>query len=172
METTQIKQLALSLENNSTSGERLSALEDLQHIAKKQNMAALVGVHALSTILHFLSQQQATVEEYQEALDLIYRHALNQFAADYGSFDFCMIRLVKSREGDTAASNASIILSDTSYIELLLDLLDHEDLTVGVMASQILTEIHSQDGTTLEAQIQKCPDGVNYLSKFQLFPTY
>ena len=70
---TQIKQLTLSLESNSTSGERLSALEDLQHIVKKQNMAMLVGQYALEAILQFLRQQQATVEEHQEALDLIYR---------------------------------------------------------------------------------------------------
>ena len=71
----------------------------------------------------------------------------------------CAIRLLKNREADAAAANASIILSDPSYIELLLDLLEHEDLSVGVMASQIMTEIHSQDGAALESQIQQCPDG-------------
>eukprot|EP01035_Chromulina_nebulosa_P029590 gene29590-39239_t len=141
---TQIKQLTLSLESNSTSGERLAALEDLQHIVKKQNMAMIVGQYALEAILQFLRQQQATVEEHQEALDLIYR-------------------LLKNREADAAAANASIILSDPSYIELLLDLLEHEDLSVGVMASQIMTEIHSQDGAALESQIQQCPDGMNKL---------
>ena len=50
-----------------------------------------------------------------------------------------------------------------SYVELLMDLLEHEDLTVGVMASQIMTELHSLDGPLLESQIQKCPDGMNKL---------
>lgn len=76
---TQIKQLTLSLESNSTSGERLAALEDLQHIVKKQNMVMLVGQYALEAILQFLRQQQATVEEHQEALDLIYRLLNSQF---------------------------------------------------------------------------------------------
>jgi hypothetical protein len=39
------------------------------------------------------------------------------------------------------------------------DLLEHEDLTVGVMASQILTEIHAIDALKLENCIQNCPAG-------------
>jgi len=67
-----IQQLALSLDH-STSGERLSALEELQHILKKPNTAHFIGQNALKSILQFLSQQQVSVEEYQEALDLIDR---------------------------------------------------------------------------------------------------
>lgn len=44
-------------------------------------------------------------------------------------------------------------------MDLLLDLLEHEDLTVGVMTSQILTAIHAIDGSILEKQIQDCPAG-------------
>ena len=40
------------------------------------------------------------------------------------------------------------------------DLLEHEDLTVGVMASQILTEIHAIDALKLENCIQNCPAGM------------
>jgi len=60
-------------------------------------------------------------------------------------------------------------LSEASYVELLLDLLDHEDLTVGVMASQIMTELHSHGGEKLELQIQKCPDGQNDHSIISLY---
>lgn len=141
MEETNIRQLALSLEDHSTSSERLASLDELNHIVKKPNMAGLVGRLALRNLLHFLTQQQATVEEYLESLDLI-------------------DRLLKSREAGVAAENASIVLSDASYIELLLDLLDHEDATVGVMTSQIMTDIHSHDGAALEALIQRCPDGI------------
>ena len=58
-----------------------------------------------------------------------------------------------------AKANTDIILDDGNAIELLLDLLNHEDLTVGVMTSQILTEIHACNGSSLEMQIQQCPDG-------------
>ena len=40
-----------------------------------------------------------------------------------------------------------------------LDLLEHEDLTVGVMTSQILTEVHAIDPMKLEECIQDCPAG-------------
>lgn len=98
-----------------------------------------VGEYALKQILDFLKQQGST-EEYQEALDLMYR-------------------LIKLRDQDYAKKNTTIILEDYSNVELFLDLLDHEDLTVGVMTSQIMTELHANDGITLEALIQKCPDG-------------
>jgi hypothetical protein len=39
------------------------------------------------------------------------------------------------------------------------DLLEHEDLTVGVMTSQILTEVHAIDPMKLEECIQDCPAG-------------
>ena len=114
-------------------------MEELQSLAKSSKNNNYVGEYALKQILDFLKQQGST-EEYQEALDLIYR-------------------LIKLRDEDYAKKNASIILEEYSNIELFLDLLDHEDLTVGVMTSQIMTELHANDGATLEALIQKCPDG-------------
>lgn len=47
----------------------------------------------------------------------------------------------------------------TISLLLVSDLLEHEDLTVGVMASQILTEIHAIDALKLENCIQNCPAG-------------
>ena len=40
-----------------------------------------------------------------------------------------------------------------------LDLLEHEDFTVGLMTSQILTEVHAIDPLRLEECIQECPAG-------------
>jgi len=131
-----INQLASRLEN-ATSTERIYALQELQSHAKVN--PDIVGSFSLKKVLDFL-QEQGSAEEYQEALDLIYR-------------------LVKCRDKVAAASNANIILGDTNAVELLLDLLNHEDLTVGVMTSQILTEIHAANGPSLELQIQQCPDG-------------
>ncbi len=90
-------------------------------------------------MLDFLKEQGSS-EEYQEALDLIFR-------------------LVKSKDKVAAKKNADIILEETGNVELLLDLLEHEDPIIGVTTSQILTEIHAVDGASLEAQIQMCPDG-------------
>ena len=131
-----INQLASRLEN-ATSSERIDALQELQSLAR--STPDVVGAFSLKRVLDFL-QEQGSAEEYQEALDLIYR-------------------LVKCRDKVAAKANTDIILAETSAVELLLDLLEHEDLTVGVMASQILTEIHSNNGPTLEEQIQQCPDG-------------
>lgn len=52
--------------------------------------------------------------------------------------------------------------------DLLLELLGHEDMTVGVMASQILMELHTRAGTALENAIQQCPEGMTKL--LQLLP--
>jgi len=86
-------------------------------------------------------KDQASSEEYQEALELI-------------------SRLVKNKDRIAAASNTSIVLSDISNVELLLDLLEHQDAIVGVMTSELLTEIHSVSGGSLELAIQECPAGV------------
>lgn len=137
-----INQLASRLEN-ATNTERIDALQDLQSHAKVS--PEIVGSLSLKKVLDFL-QEQGSAEEYQEALDLIYR-------------------LVKCRDKNACKSNANIILGDVNAVELLLDLLNHEDLTVGVMTSQILTEIHACNGPSLELQIQQCPDG-----KHQLLP--
>ena len=131
-----VNQLASRLEN-ATSIERIDALQDLQSHAR--TAPEIVGSLSLKKVLDFL-QEQGSAEEYQEALDLIYR-------------------LVKCKDQRAAKANTDIILDDGNAIELLLDLLNHEDLTVGVMTSQILTEIHACNGSSLEMQIQQCPDG-------------
>lgn len=135
-----INQLASRLEN-ATSIERVYALQELQSHARAA--PEIVGSLSLRKILDFL-QEQGSAEEYQEALDVIYR-------------------LVKCKDQRASAANAGIILGDVNAVELLLDLLNHEDLTVGVMTSQILTEIHACNGAALEQQIQQIPDGMNKL---------
>jgi hypothetical protein len=131
-----VNQLASRLEN-ATSVERVYALQELQSHAKAS--PDLVGSLSLKKVLDFL-QEQGSAEEYQEALDLIYR-------------------LVKCKDQRACKANSEIILGDVNAVELLLDLLNHEDLTVGVMTSQILTEIHACNGAALEMQIQQIPDG-------------
>ena len=117
--------------------ERIDALQELQVLAR--SAPGIVGSLSLKKVLEFLLEQ-GSAEEYQEALDLIYR-------------------LVKCKDQQAAKANADILLSHMSTVELLLDLLNHEDLTVGVMTSQILTELHACNGALLEEQIQQCPDG-------------
>mmetsp|Transcript_340 Transcript_340/g.744 ORF Transcript_340/g.744 Transcript_340/m.744 type:complete len:180 (+) Transcript_340:115-654(+) len=135
-----INSLASRLEN-ATSTERIFALQELQSHAR--TVPELVGSLSLKPLLDFL-KEQGSAEEYQEALDLMYR-------------------LVKCRDKAASKANADIVLGDVQTVELLLDLLNHEDLTVGVMTSQILTEIHASNGAALEDQIQQCPDGMNKL---------
>ena len=131
-----IQQLVSRLENATTS-ERLDALQELQTLARSE--AKLVGAYALQKVLDFL-KDQGSAEEYQEALDLI-------------------DRLIKNRDKDAALANTEIVLTVTSNVELLLDLLEHKDATVGVMTSQILTEVHANDPIKLESCIQDCPAG-------------
>lgn len=132
----QVKQLAIRLDN-ATSVERIDTLQELQNIAKQT--PEVVGEFAMKKVLDLL-KEQGSAEEYQEALDLIYR-------------------LIKCRDKEAAKKNTSIILEEQGHVELLLDLLEHEDAIIGVTASQLLTEIHAVDGATLEAMIQLCPDG-------------
>lgn len=134
---TTIKQLLNRLEDSSSS-ERLNAIQELQALARTS--PDYVGDLSLQRIFKFL-YEQASPEEYQETLDLV-------------------IRLVKCREINVASANVNKILSESANIELLLDLLEHQDLTVAVMANQVLTEIHNNNGTELEKQIQECPAGI------------
>lgn len=136
-----VKQLAFRLEN-ATSIERIDALQELQSITKTE--PDVVGAISLQKVLDLL-REHGSSDEYQEALDLIYR-------------------LIKCKDKGAAKANSTLILSEQSNIELMLDLLEHEDLMIGVMTSQILTELHANDGLQLETQIQLCPDGtLNYL---------
>jgi len=104
-----------------------------------------VGKHCMQLLIDLLKEQGST-EEYQEALDLIYR-------------------LIKCPK-DTAAAVANselILLQKTDNIELLLELLEHKDMVVGITTSQILTEIHTACGLHLEKAIQDCHTGMNKL---------
>lgn len=140
-EITTINQLANRLSNNTYSNEKIEALQELQSLSR--SIPNIVGELALKKVLDFL-QDQGNTEEYQEALDLI-------------------SRLIKYRDKEISYNNTNIILNDISTIELLLDLLNHDDLTIGVMTSQILMEIHLCNGSKLELQIQQCPDAMNKL---------
>ena len=136
-----IRQMTIRLESDATTAERLEALEQLQGMARTQSAA--VGEVALGKAFEIL-QDGRSAEESQEALELINK-------------------LVTSRDRTAALSNTSLLLSQRDHVELLLYLLEHEDLTVGVQTSQILTELHANDGARLEALIQNCPEGMNKL---------
>ena len=84
-----------------------------------------------------LLKEQGSTEEYQEALDLIYR-------------------LIKCpKDPKAAVTNSELILqTKVDNIELLLELLEHMDMVVGITTSQILTEIHANCGPLLELAIQ------------------
>ena len=99
----------------------------------------LVCQEALPCILQVL-QDRASSEEYTECL-------------------YVLDSLVKCKDPAATAANAEQILEDSSNAELLLDLLEHADPTIGVMASQVLTELHAADAARLEDLIQLCPDG-------------
>lgn len=131
-----IKQLTSRLES-SVSAERIDALQELQ--AASRTSPDMVGELALKNVFDLLRSQSSS-DEYSEALDLT-------------------SRLIKTRDRDASMKNTQRILSDETSVELLLDLLEHSDMMVGVMTSEILTELHSNDREGLEAQIQKCPDG-------------
>lgn len=85
------------------------ALQELQNIAKQ--FPGIVGEFALKKELDFL-EDLGNSEEYQEALDLIFR-------------------LVKSKDKVATKKNTDIILEETDNVELLLDLLEHEDPIIG-----------------------------------------
>jgi hypothetical protein len=112
-----------------------------QSYAKKN--CAEVGQHTLQMVVDIL-KENGEADEYTEALDLI-------------------SRLVNPRYGDAAKGNAEILLGDVMTVELLLDLLEHDDGLVAVMASEILTNIHSLEADRLEGMIQMCPAGMTKL---------
>lgn len=136
----QILQLADRLEDAS-SNERLEAIQSLHQLAK--SYGSLVGECSMNKLLDLL-REHGSVDEYQDILDLI-------------------IRLLSKKDQMTATINAKLILSGNRNIDVFLDLLEHDDITVGVMTSQILSELHSLHGDLLETEIQNCPDGMNKL---------
>lgn len=123
----------------STLRERLSAINELQNIARVEPEE--VGLFALQKIMDILRRDDSSIEELQEALDLVEK-------------------LVARRSNSGAGkSNSELLLSDTSNIELLLDLLEHDDVITGVTAIKILTDLHLNDSVYLEKSIQQCPNG-------------
>jgi len=140
-----VRQVSIRLED-STSSERLEALEELQTLARQH--PALVCDVSLPRLLQVL-QERGSSEEYTETL-------------------YVIDSLVKCKDNLVAIKNTQALLADRDNVELLLDMLDHSDPTVGVMTSQILTEIHSHDAEKLEAMIQECPDGMNKLLQVRL----
>lgn len=116
-------------------------LSHLQTHAKKN--CAEVGQHALQMVVDLL-KENGEPDEYMEALDLI-------------------SRLVNPKYGQAARDNGAILLSEVNTVELLLDLLEHQDGLVAVMASEILTNVHSLEAERLESMIQMCPAGMTKL---------
>jgi hypothetical protein len=112
-----------------------------QSIAKSSPID--VGTYSLQVILDVLREHGGS-EEYLEALELI-------------------SKLVRSKDKDASVANTILILHDKMNIELLLDLLEHEDGLVAVMASEILSYIHTNQRLKLESTIQDCPAGMNKL---------
>jgi hypothetical protein len=70
---------------------------------------------------------------------------------------------VKSKIESASELNTKLILNEMNQVELLLDLLEHEDVLVGVMASEILTKMHAVASDELEQTIQDCPAGLTKL---------
>lgn len=137
--TIQIGKLVGRLDGGSSRNERLQTLKELRILAKKNSED--VGLFALQKTMDMLRRDGGNVEECQDILELVHR-------------------LVENRDNAAATENTILLLSDTSNVELLLDLLEHEDILIGVTASQILTELHSNNGVYLEKSIQQCPDGI------------
>ena len=73
-------------------------------------------------------------------------------------------RLLKTNtDSDAAVVNATILVSEIGTVEILLDLLEHEDGLIGIMASDLLRDIHALAPIALENAIHSCPAGMNKL---------
>lgn len=138
-----IKKLANRLENASSMHDRLSALVELQNLSKVENNAMEIGTYALQIVLDQLMHCD-TSEEYVEILDL-------------------MEKLINSKNKEANIKNSKSILSESRNVETLLELMCHENGTTSIIASQVLTLLHGNDGEFLEKSIQQCPNGLNRL---------
>jgi hypothetical protein len=140
----QILQLVSRLED-SHSQERIDAIGELSSLVR--NNASIIGKHAIPLLYDILRDSSNSLE-LQDALDLLEK----------------LITIKPSiLTSSIATDNVELMLSNANNVNLLLDLLEHTDLTVGVMTSQLLTAIHKINGSKLEQQIQVCPDGM-YIS--------
>ena len=181
-----IRQLTSRLEN-ATSAERLEALQELQTVSRSE--AKAVGEHALQKVLDFLKEQGSSEEyqESLDLIDrLIKTRDSNAAIANTGIIlstignielllgrilsIFVLPVLVPVPSLQTCLITSSLFRHDTLchdnkyflpflFNKTKLDLLEHEDFTVGLMTSQILTEVHAIDPLRLEECIQECPAG-------------
>lgn len=140
MSSQRIRALTFRLED-STKDERLKALSELQTIARRESK--LVAELSTQSLMEAL-QEQGEAEEYAEVLSV---------------FDI----LLKTDEEGVAFANLEILLQDRVNVEVLLELLEHSDMTVSVTTSQLLVDMHNINGDKLEQLIQDCPDGMNKL---------
>ena len=134
-----VKQLISRLDNARNSNERLETLEKINAFCRSN---AEQGVQFLTRLIELL-HDEGSAEETQECLDVIFK--LMKF------------------DPSPNHNNINALLQDSSNVELLLDLLEHENITVAVMTSQILSQIHTQNPSMLENAIQSCPNGMNKL---------
>lgn len=142
-----VNNLVCRLQCTKTS-ESLLVLQGLQALARVNPLD--VGNYSIQALFDFLKKENVTPDDmqefqetFQETLDLI-------------------CRLVNSRDSEASLSNTKIVLGSegTRNVELLLNLLENKDMTIGIMASQILTELHRKAGPELEVIIQDCQDGM------------
>ena len=138
--TTTIKKLANRLENAASYQDRSSALKGLQSLAKSE--AEEIGSCALQIVIDQLTRTDDT-DEYIDILEL-------------------MQMLVKSKNVEANIKNSKSILSEIRNVETLLELMGHDNMTISIISSQILTELHANDGVFLEKIIQQCPNGIVY----------
>ena len=138
--TTTIKKLANRLENAATAQDRAIALKGLQALAKSD--AEEIGLYALQIVIDQLTRTDDT-DEYIDILEL-------------------MELLVKSKNTEANIKNSKSILSESRNVETLLELMGHDNMTISIISSQILTELHVNDGIYLEKTIQNCPNGIAY----------
>lgn len=139
--TIQVRQLANRLESHSTT-EKSEALSELLSLSRKNS--ELVGKYSIPHLFNIL-KENITFDEYLECLDLI----------------SSLISKNSSEPDPSSPSsiNALLILDDPNNLDLLLELLEHSDLTIGILVSEILSFIHFHHPKVFEKQIQNCPDG-------------
>ena len=135
----EVKQLISRLDNARNSNERLETLEKINSFCRSN---AEQGIQFLSRLVELL-HDEGSAEETQECLDIIFK----------------LMKFDPSKDHH----NINVLLQESSNVELLLDMLEHQDITVAVMTSQILSQIHTQNPHVLENAIQSCPNGMNKL---------
>ena len=135
----EVKQLISRLDNARNSNERFETLEKINSFCRSN---AEQGIQFLSRLVELL-HDEGSAEETQECLDIIFK----------------LMKFDPSKDHH----NINVLLQESSNVELLLDMLEHQDITVAVMTSQILSQIHTQNPHVLENAIQACPNGMNKL---------